>query len=73
LSSLIFYSLALKSHAQHRIVVKTYVNEVVACAVVDGKFCALVFLGNLRVYLLCESGLRLVELLNLAHQFENLT
>jgi len=26
-----------------------YVNEVVACAVVDGKFCTLVFLGNLRV------------------------
>ena len=27
----------------------SYVNEVVACAVVNGKFCALVFLSNLRV------------------------
>jgi hypothetical protein len=26
-----------------------YMNEVVAFAFVDGKFCAVVFLGNLRV------------------------
>ena len=57
MSSLIFDSLALARSTESfardleliPFTILRYMNEVVAFAFVDGKFCAVVFLGNLRV------------------------